>query len=238
MAYLDTIVDFSKGSILKHGTNMLTYSVGKAIEGGRYIQPSSSLFPATLKKKYKARPITIELEFKGSDSESVTKSIAEFTKEVQEGIDLYLPDGFGYFCVLDDVSAPKQITSWISVVEFEFTGLRHGNKATVNVADGDTFYVGGMIETETVVTLVPTVETAEVTVIITDSNGNKVTDIKVSNVTYATVVDGITKKVTQDGVNKFGDTEMFEFPKLSVGKNTVSVTGDATVSVTYYPLFL
>lgn len=52
------------------------------------------------------------------------------------------------------------------------------------------------------------------------------------------VIDGIEGKVTENGVNKFADTDIINFPKIEPGLNTVSCS-DGTIPVTleYYPTF-
>lgn len=238
MAYLDTVVDLKKGENTEYGLNMLSYQIGPSIETGRYIKPPSSMFPVALKKKTTIRKIRIQLEFIAKDFNEVATNIALFTQKLQDGVDLYLPDGYGYFCLVDDVSEPEQVTSWISTVEFDLVGIRHGNKATHTLTNGSEFNVGGMTDVEAVVKIAPKTAPAEATIVITNASGDKLTDISVSSIKKTVVVDGISKKVTEAGVNKFGDTEMFEFPKIGIGKNTVAIAGDVNVTVEYYPLYL
>ncbi|MDO5799109.1 MAG: hypothetical protein Q4Q33_08740 [Eubacteriales bacterium] len=53
------------------------------------------------------------------------------------------------------------------------------------------------------------------------------------------VVNGEDCTVLQDGVNKFADTEMWEFPVLKPGKNMVSCSSDkCTVSLKYKPRYV
>ena len=238
MSYLDTVIDFSEGYIKKYNVNVLNYEVGEAIEGGRYVLPSSRLFPISLSKKVKPRSLTLELEFIEKNAREVDTLIAEFCNDIQDGVDIHLPDGYGYFCVIDKVSSAKQISSWIRTISIEFVCIRHGTKAIVNATNEMSFYVGGMIDTEAVVTIVPKTTPTEATVIVVDSKGNEMTNVTVKNIESTVIVDGISTKVTQDGANKFVDTDLFEFPKLKAGKNTISFTGDVSVNIAYYPLYL
>jgi len=240
MSYFDNVVDLSKGKLSEYGINVLSFNVGSAIEGGRYVKPSSRIFPVVLAKKSAIRPISLQLEFAGKNENDVVTKIAEFTKKIQAGADILSHDGYGYFCVLDSIVVDERISSWIYVVSCKLSGIRHGSKATVVVSNGDSFYVGGMIDPEASITLNPIIPPTDATVKITNDSGKVVTEFDVANVESGVTIDGLATKVTDDytGQNKFGDVQLFEFPKLSVGKNTVEIAGDVTVIVSYYPLYL
>lgn len=53
------------------------------------------------------------------------------------------------------------------------------------------------------------------------------------------IIDGIEGKVTQDGVNDFGNVDMWQFPKLQTGKTSVKFSSSAAqVTVKYTPMWI
>lgn len=53
------------------------------------------------------------------------------------------------------------------------------------------------------------------------------------------IIDGIEGTVIQDGINKFADTDMWEFPFLVPGKNTITLSKDTcNIKIKYNPRFL
>lgn len=49
-------------------------------------------------------------------------------------------------------------------------------------------------------------------------------------------IDGIDGKVQSDGVNRFADTDISEFPKIQPGLNTIAMSSPARVTVSFYPI--
>ena len=51
-------------------------------------------------------------------------------------------------------------------------------------------------------------------------------------------IDGFYTTVKNDlGNNVFGDTTMTEWPKLTPGENTITMTGVAKAEISYYPIW-
>lgn len=238
MSYFDTVFDLSNGKSKRFGMTVLSYEIGEAIVGGRFIEPSSGILPIPLKKKTSARKITVEVEFIGKDLKDVTEHIAEVSALFQNGVDILLPDSYGYFCVLKSIKPPSQVSTWISTMSFEFVGVRHGNRVNVSVSNGNTFFVGGMVEAPAKITVSTSSLQSKVSVLIKDVNNATVTDFAVNNVNGSVVIDGLLMTVKQGGINKFNDVELYEFPKLAIGSNTITVTGNASVRIEYYPIYL
>ncbi|MGL5559195.1 MAG: phage distal tail protein, partial [Paraclostridium dentum] len=53
------------------------------------------------------------------------------------------------------------------------------------------------------------------------------------------IIDGIEGTVTQDGINKFEDTDMWEFPFLVQGKNNILLSKDTcNITIKYNPRYI
>ena len=54
-------------------------------------------------------------------------------------------------------------------------------------------------------------------------------------ITY--VIDGIEGRVTANGVNYFGHTDLIDFPKIQPGGNRFEISENVPVTVSFYPVF-
>lgn len=53
------------------------------------------------------------------------------------------------------------------------------------------------------------------------------------------IIDGELGKVTVDGVNKFGDTDMWDFPRLVPGTNSIKISRNSCdINIKYKPRFI
>lgn len=68
-----------------------------------------------------------------------------------------------------------------------------------------------------------------------------INDIVIKNLSsgHKFIIDGLNGKVTCNGINRFLDTNLIDFPKVSPGENIIYVSNnDVIVEVSYYPTFL
>lgn len=66
-----------------------------------------------------------------------------------------------------------------------------------------------------------------------------VADVTISDlapgITY--IIDGISGRVTANGVNYFAHTNIIDFPKIKPGKNEIKMSEDIPIVVSFYPVF-
>lgn len=51
-------------------------------------------------------------------------------------------------------------------------------------------------------------------------------------------IDGINGRVTENGLNKFSNTNLIDFPKAVPGKNEINMSANVTAELSFYPVFL
>lgn len=51
------------------------------------------------------------------------------------------------------------------------------------------------------------------------------------------IIDGIEGRVTANGINRFQDTDIIDFPKIMPGKNEITMSSNVPVSISFYPVF-
>ena len=208
--------------------HLVSYTVGACSYDNGYMSPPSSIFPVRLDGKVGLRSVVMTMDFEGDSFAEISLNISNLTAMLHKEALLFLPDGFYYTCVFEGASEPKEKAPWILQVKFTFSGVRHKALKTESFTQSGKMYVDGNYKSSAIVRIVPNTGTTEVTV-----NG-----ITVQNIAGEVVIDGIKKTVMQNGVNKFADTNMTEFPYFECGENDVTINGNATVELSYYPIFL
>ena len=65
--------------------------------------------------------------------------------------------------------------------------------------------------------------------------------VTIKNITVGTkiVIDSVSGLITADGKNKFGDSDLIDFPVLQPGKNQItSSASDVSITVSYTPIYI
>lgn len=99
-----------------------------------------------------------------------------------------------------------------------------------------TIYVPGNKETAAIIEITPTTALADITL-----EGLADDSIIIKNLTAnkTVILDGELQKVTVDGVNKYGDTDMWDFPRLKPGANTIKVDkNNCDIKIKYKPRYI
>ena len=211
------------------GAKLVEYEVGPCSYSDSYLLPPKSIIPVRLNGNVGLRKVTIVLDFFGASEGVIALAISNLTAELIKKSELYLPDGFYYNCVYIKASTPEYKASWIKRVKFEFNGYRHGARVDVPIFNGTVVNVLGNFETPVKYDIQ---ESSAV------DHSVSINGITVKNVTKRLIIDGMTATVTMDGINKFGDTDIVEFPKLKPGENKIYLNGSPSAMLTYYPIYL
>ena len=215
--------------LAEFGAHMVEYTVGPCKFDDTYMLPPSRIIPVPLATRAKLRTVTMTLDFEGGTARNVALSISKMTAMLFDEVHLVLPDGFAYWCAYESASTPKEKAPWIWQVKFTFSGFRHDMLQTITLTDSASIFVDGNAETPLIVTITPDEDTKEVTF-----NG-----ITVSDLSGPVTIDGVhTTVMDADGKNKFSDTDMTEWPKLSPGNAEITVDGAATYEIKYYPIWV
>lgn len=212
--------------LTEYRAELLDYKVGVCDYENGYFVPPASMIPVKLTPKIGIRPIQLTIDFMGDSELEAMLRVSHITAKLQKGAQIMLPDGFFYECVFESASAPVEKAPWIWQVKFALSGYRHGSLERHTLTETDSIFVAG------------TYKTPAVLKITTSESSVKVFGITISNISGEIEIDGIKKTVTQDGVNKFKDTDLVKFPMLEVGYNEIEIEGTATVEVSFYPIYL
>lgn len=202
------------------------------------------LLPIVTRGKFKLGSMDLGIMFKGSSEKEVVVKQSNFniqiaTPEIIFKLDTGLYEDITYVCVLNNARLEEEIfidkldNKYTQKVNYKLIILEKKLPEIVKTMEGTsiTFNVDGNCEVPAVVEITPTLAIA--TLKITGLSDNTIT---VNNlVANKTVIfkDGI---VTVDGANKFNDCDLWEFPRVKPGNNTVTIDKTtANVVVKYNP---
>jgi len=222
-----------------YGGHLLSYEIGACEYSNGYITPPTSMIPVKLRHTLGLRGVTLTMDFEGETENDIALNIAEFIGHLYNGAEILLPDGFTYFCVFKKASTPIEKAPWIKQVKFTLEGYRHGALETETLSASGSIFVDGNCKTPAIIRIT------------TASTSITILGITISNISGVIEIDSYKKTVKQitggNGApevttNKFADTNMTEFPKLSPGLTTVEISGTGNaatmVEISYYPIFI
>ena len=178
-----------------------------------------------LSSKVGFKKITIKILFEAIDRNTAYKNISDFMANFIDEADIKFNNLEHYFHVYLTNSSIEdtEFDEWL-YLNLELDGYEYGEEV-VEVMDGvtdKTIYVKGNMETLCIVEITPKADLSEVTL-----KGFGDDPIVVRNLVKENtiVIDGVKGKATCNGVNKFMDVEMWEFPKVKLGENNLIIIG-------------
>lgn len=214
-----------------YGARLQDFSCGAPKVTNEYYLGRKSFRPQLLNTEPTVRPLSVTLEFAGADWNQTVRRISAFTALVSGRSEIYLPDEFWYSAVFKSATEPEVVLVTKQYVTYTFDAIRHGSLVTKTMTDSVIHCISDT-ETGCQIKITPLANADSITV----------SGITIHNVTKDRIIliDGIGKRVTEDGVNKFAETNLIEFPVLKPGQNqlTIPTAGAATVEISYYPIYL
>lgn len=176
-----------------------------------------------LSSKIGFKKITIKILFEAIDRDIAYKNISDFMANFINESDIKFNNLEHYFHVylINSSVEDTEFDEWI-YLNLELDGYEYGEEV-VEVMDGvteKTIFVKGNMETPCIVEITPKADLNEVTL-----RGFGDDPIVVRNLVKGNtvVINGMKGKVTCNGINKFGDVDMWAFPYLKSDKNNVVI---------------
>lgn len=141
-------------------------------------------------------------------------------------------DRFEYAAVLTSYAVKETGVDFYNEVTLTFSAVKR-LPLVVRTFDGTdcTFTNVGSLRSGVKIRIVPK----------SDLDSLVVSGITISNLASGQpfVIDGLEGKVTCNGINKFLDTDLIEFPKVNPGHNNFAVSSsEVVIEVSYYPTFV
>lgn len=193
------------------------------------------------------KKIKVTVILKGDTREQIWKNGSQLIAQLLNPAVVEL-DGFSHkFCVyLKNVSqAERDIQKWHKAT-LELIGYEFGNQMTITVpAEKTVFEVinEGTIETAAILELTPAIGKVSMTIsgVVRNPFTGEDKPVTIQNLKkdVPIVIDGENGFVTEGGINKFADVDLFDFPSLLPGRNKiVTDQKDVAVVVKYKPRYI
>jgi len=186
------------------------------------------------------RMITVTLFYKATTRRELALKKTKIDNALGKGkINLDLPDGFSYWAYLTSAGEEQTMgvegQDIIALCTYTLQGIRHGELKRV----GSTQVLTSadlVFECESEAPLTDCRITVHSTAA---QNSLTIGTVTITNVAYndTVVVDGIEKRILQNGAPCAGNMSFVKFPKLTPGTNTLARSGYNTYVVEYYPIY-
>lgn len=226
-AYVDGVNIYDVGALVQ------SFSVsGTAIDNEVYQGVNSTHFNV-LTTTRGVRAISVTLAYKGRTRRELALAKSKLDSLLGAGkIDLYLPDGFHYLAYLtsagDESIQGVDGEKVIALCTYTLQGIRHDDMEELTVVSGATFLCKSTIPlTDVKLTCTASQARASLTI-----GSVTVTGVAANDVI---TVDGINKRILQNGAPCAGNMSFVNFPQLVPGENTISCP--ETLTVEYYPTY-
>lgn len=153
-----------------------------------------------------------------------------------------------YYYGLAAVSTTKEnnvVTSFVISITADPFKYEDTVTESVGTVSGKTIDVQGDYETPCIIELAPSgaITTYTIKGAARDPVTGEAEDIVIKNLSAGktVIIDGETCTVTEDGANKYADTEMWEFPTLVPGSNILTFVSSSvacSVTIKYKPRYI
>lgn len=189
------------------------------------------------------KKISASIVIRGSNRDDIWKKSAEFISKLIKPCEMQF-DGFEhyYYMVLTNASQAEQSLKRWHKATLELQGYEYGaeiaeatSKRTITINNIGNLKAPAIIEIVPLINLVNITISGAVKNLLTDESKDIVIKDLING--QKIIIDGESGLVTQAGENKFNDVDMWDFPMLMPGSNTITVDKDVELAVRYKPRY-
>lgn len=227
--------------------NNIDISVFGASVSNKLIQPTTiEIEKVRIKDSFKQidskkqfKKVSIKLLFEGENRDVINNNISNFMSKLINEVDIKFKNlsHFYHVFLVDHNVEDTNFDEWL-YLNIEFVGYEYSTQIveTMNRITIKTINVPGNTETPAIVEITPSVTIADI--VLTGLSDEPMT-IRILTGGKKVIIDGEEGTVTVDGVNKFNDTDMWEFPRLKPGANTITVSrSNVDINIKFKPRWI
>lgn len=184
-------------------------------------------------QSFKPSKLIISFYVGGIDRNDLYTNVSMLINECKNCIINTAEDTFEYVCILNNYDVKEQEIEWWQKVTLTFESIRrlallhHESKGAVTELR---FFNPGVVESGLR--------------IIAKSNSQQ-NDVQIGDVMVNTlhanqdfIISGIDGTVTENGINRFNQTDLVNFPRVHHGENVLKCTKALNLAVEFYPTFI
>lgn len=189
--------------------------------------------PSIEEEVEEGNPISIRLLFEADTRDMVHRNISNFLVHVTECDIKFENLSNNYHCYYDSHSIEEtKIDEWL-FLNIEFVGYEYSDELISNIDYLQTGVINniGNKSTTAILEVIPRIDLIDLEI-----SGLTETPITIKNLkaNKKIILNGEEGTVTVDGINKFDDVDMWEFPFLVPGENKIKISKDsAKIAVKY-----
>ncbi len=199
----------------------------------------NKLIPLFLKSKVSLNNITVTLLINSLDKKQYYLDKSNLISIMLDSFDIYFKDrNLKFKCILVNQVNQPSLRQIRGRFQLTFIGYNLENEVieTINRVTSKTIDVTGNIKVPIKLEITPVIDMIDLKITGLSEDPLIVKNLKVNK---TIIIDGIEGTVTQDGINKFEDTDMWEFPFLVSGKNNITLSKDTcNITIKYNPRFI
>ena len=140
-------------------------------------------------------------------------------------------DNFEYVSILTGYDVVETGVEFYNEVSLTFSAVRRLPLVSKSFSGSGTVKNIGSVSSGVRLVITPKADIAELVI-----NGITIRNMS-SGIPF--IIDGLVGKVMCNGINRFLDTDLIEFPKIMPGDNKVEVSNaNVDIEVSYYPTFI
>jgi len=200
---------------------------------------TNNLNPIFYKKgKNKFKVLNITLDIICSDANELETMKGNLIKQFENATIKF--DDIEYFYRGFIVKEPnyKYIMKGNETVDIQMFVIVEKTQVTemINRITSKTINVSGNLETPVILEVTPSIDLIDLTINGLDEEAIILKNLKANK---KLIVNGEEGTVTVDGINKYGDTDMWGFPRLKPGANTITVSkNNVDITIKYKPRYI
>jgi len=195
----------------------------------------NAINPLYMGKQEQYKQIKIKLYIKDTNEENALNDMSNLVKQFERCTIKFDDLSFYYDCLIVSKTHTRVIIG-VYNLEIELkSGYAYKPVITQTMTNQNmsSFNVDGNLPTPAYVIITPSANITSITV-----TGLSEDPIIIQNLLANTpiIIDGVLGLVTQSGLNKYADTNMWEFPILQPGNNTINIDNSVcTVIIQFNP---
>lgn len=190
-----------------------------------------------VKKLYKK--ISIKILFEGLSRDVINKNISAFSSLLKDECDIKFKNLSNKFhCYVQSIEPEEPgINEWM-YLNIDLDAYEYSDEITepINRITSKTINNIGTEDTPAIVEITPSISLVDL--IITGLADDPIT-IKNLTAGKKIIINGEDGTVLENGINKFGDTDLWEWPRLKAGSNSITVSKNSCdITIKYKPRYI
>lgn len=197
-----------------------------------------ALIPMLLNTETKFCDIECKFTMEAITEDEFWQKFSEFNKDTIECVLKFDDINMLYKCYIQGTKEPIRITPYNWEFTCNWIGYKYKNESVVDIRKefSKTIDVKGTLKTPCILEITPSADLIDITI---NGLANDPITIKNLHANKKIIIDGKEGTVTEEGINKFKDTDFWEFPFLMPGTNAITLSKNSCdVVIKYEPRYL